>query len=317
MKTNKDIERLFDEAQREHRCVMNATATQRRALGRRVQCGEVVRPMPGLYARSAYWDWLDPPERKRHIVRCLGKLHPQWVFGGGAALCMYGIDHEREVDDDRITVISDKHRSRTVSAYVVHRYERDCPYTIVDGVRVLPPERAIAESMRDYGFINAVVVASCGLRNGMTKERIGWELCAVGDCGPDVWHALEVSDGGCENGGEARVLAVVSLIGAALPITQREFVDPQTGRKKRADFAWILADGSWMVGELDGRDKYVDPSMTDGRTIEEVVDAERERERALERSGVKAIVRFRIRETYYPQQFARKLRAAGVPFVIR
>lgn len=317
MKTNKEIERLLDEAQHEGRCIMNATAAQRRALGRRVQCGEVVRPMPGLYARSAYWNQLDSAERKRHVIRCLGRRHPHWVFGGIAAVSMHGVDHEREADESGIVVISDKHRSQTMSAHVVHRYERNCPYVVIDGVRVLPPERAIAESMRDYGFINAVVVASCALRNGMTKERIGHELRAVGGCGADAWHALEVADGGCENGGEARSIAVFDLLGVVPPFTQREFVDPQTGRTKRTDFAWRMADGGWLVGELDGRDKYVDPSMTGGRSVEEIVDAERERERALERAGVKGIVRFRIRDTYHPQQFAHKLRAAGVPFVIR
>ena len=40
-------------------------------------------------------------------------------------------------------------------------------------------------------------------------------------------------------------------------------------------------DGRIIVGELDGTAKYVDPKMTDRRSIQETVQAEREREQAL------------------------------------
>ena len=46
-----------------------------------------------------------------------------------------------------------------------------------------------------------------------------------------------------------------------------------------------------------GNEKYVNVQMTGGDSVEQIVDAERERERLLLRSGVDRIVRFRVRET--------------------
>ena len=61
-----------------------------------------------------------------------------------------------------------------------------------------------------------------------------------------------------------------------------------------------------------GNEKYVNVQMTGGDSVEQIVDAERERERLL-RSGVDRIVRFRVRETYDCARFIRKLLEAGVP----
>ena len=89
--------------------------------------------------------------------------------------------------------------------------------------------------------------------------------------------------------------------------------DGQTGRHARPDFYWVRDDRFVIVGELDGNEKYVNAQMTGGASVEQVVDAERERERLLLRNGVDRIVRFRVRETYDRAQFIRKLLEAGVP----
>ena len=60
-----------------------------------------------------------------------------------------------------------------------------------------------------------------------------------------------------------------------------------------------------------GNEKYVNVQMTGGDSVEQIVDAERER--LLLRSGVDRIVRFRVRETYDCARFIRKLLEAGVP----
>ena len=62
-----------------------------------------------------------------------------------------------------------------------------------------------------------------------------------------------------------------------------------------------------------GNEKYVNVQMTGGDSVEQIVDAERERERLLLRSGVDRIVRFRVRETDDCARFIRKLLEAGVP----
>ena len=50
------------------------------------------------------------------------------------------------------------------------------------------------------------------------------------------------------------------------------------GRVHRVDFLWERDDGTLIAGEFDGVQKYVDPLMTAGRTIRQVVDDERDRQ---------------------------------------
>lgn len=59
-------------------------------------------------------------------------------------------------------------------------------------------------------------------------------------------------------------------------------IGPDGARKvRRVDFSWYLPGGRIVVGELDGQQKYVDPSMTGGRSIAAIVEDERERSQML------------------------------------
>lgn len=80
-------------------------------------------------------------------------------------------------------------------------------------------------------------------------------------------------------------------------------------------FLWRTTDGRIIVGELDGTAKYVDPKMTDRRSIQETVQAEREREQALFRAGVTKIVRLTFDDAVQQKPLIAKLRRAGVPCV--
>ena len=68
--------------------------------------------------------------------------------------------------------------------------------------------------------------------------------------------------------------------------------DPQTNTEYRVDFVWKLDDGRVIVAEYDGTQKYVDPAMTDNRSIQEVVAKERARDEGLKRAGATEIVHF-------------------------
>ena len=92
-------------------------------------------------------------------------------------------------------------------------------------------------------------------------------------------------------------LAVIFELGFPWPEQQVEFtcIGPDGARKvRRVDFSWYLPDGRIVVGELDGQQKYVDPSMTGGRSIAAIVEDERERSQMLYRCSVSAVVRFTL-----------------------
>ncbi|WP_291788685.1 hypothetical protein [Bifidobacterium sp.] len=130
-----------------------------------------------------------------------------------------------------------------------------------------------------------------------------------------IFKLLRYTDARSENGGESFARAVMIENGFSVPQLQVPFTDPLTGKQFRVDFLWRTADGRIIVGELDGTAKYVDPQMTDRKSIQETVQAEREREQALFRAGVTDIVRFTFDDAVRQKPLIAKLRRAGVPCV--
>lgn len=97
MKTHKAVASLISAAQNELRCVYSRNEAEQTALRRRAQSGELLKVydgIPSLYANTAYWDGLTPPERTLHMARALAQEHPQWVFGGLVAVSAYGFEHQ-------------------------------------------------------------------------------------------------------------------------------------------------------------------------------------------------------------------------------
>ena len=67
MKTHKAVASLISAAQNELRCVYSRNEAEQTALRRRAQSGELLKVydgIPSLYANTAYWDGLTPPERE-------------------------------------------------------------------------------------------------------------------------------------------------------------------------------------------------------------------------------------------------------------
>lgn len=144
------------------------------------------------------------------------------------------------------------------------------------------------------------------------RERIE---AARGRC-RGVDHALRTlacADARAESGGESIARAVMIEQGFMLPALQAWVPDPlNPGRWFRVDFLWVRADGRVIVGELDGGAKSKDPEMTQGRSREEVLLAERRREALITAYDV-SIVRFSYAEAAGVAELVRKLELYGVP----
>ncbi|RSX50962.1 CTP synthase (UTP-ammonia lyase) [Bifidobacterium callimiconis] len=128
-----------------------------------------------------------------------------------------------------------------------------------------------------------------------------------------VNRAFELADGRSENGGESEARGVLITVGRPPTDIQAEYPClTYSGRKHRVDFLWKRQDERLIVGEFDGTRKYVDPSMTSRRTIQEVVDDERERQRCLERQGI-CMIRMYYDDLNNPSRLIQRLDAVGVP----
>jgi hypothetical protein len=124
-------------------------------------------------------------------------------------------------------------------------------------------------------------------------------------------HARRVLDFAAEESDS--VLESVSrvhmqLIGAPAPVLQQKFTDYQ-GLIGFSEFYW--PDYS-LVGEADGHVKYLDPSYRHGRTLDQVILAEKERADRLRALGLR-VARWDWATARNPEALRRRLAAEGLP----
>lgn len=98
-----------------------------------------------------------------------------------------------------------------------------------------------------------------------------------------------------------------------LPDLQAWVPDPlRPGRWFRVDFVWVRADGRVIVGECDGKRKLIDPGLSGGRSVRQVLVGQREREGLITAYDV-SVVRFTFEEAACVSELVRKLDLYGVP----
>ena len=294
MKAYPQIDALLDQAENARRCAHSSDPLIQKGLYRRYRAGDLARPYPGLFTRAEYWHQLNEPEQSLHMARALRDLHPNWVFSGITAAAAHGFDHPRILHRQGLTITLPSHGSYRPHEKLNIIYS-PCPRekaVIANGIAVTNPSRTLLDCGRTIDFVHSLPIFDDAASNGIEEKQILQECARTTlDCSR-IFKLLRYTDARSENGGESFARAVMIENGFSVPQLQVPFTDPLTGKQFRVDFLWRTADGRIIVGELDGTAKYVDPQMTDRKSIQETVQAEREREQALFRAGVTEIVRF-------------------------
>lgn len=313
MKRHKEVEALILEAESQRRCAFGAKKSVRSAMGRRAAALELKRVFPNMYATPEYWNALDPPEQTLHIARTLGVKHPDWVFSGIVAAAAYGFEHQWSLHTGTISIVSHTQSTESQGHRVQRLYASRYSVETASGLTLVDRGRTVVDCCRLFPFRYALPIVDSALGQGVKVGDI-LSVCdnLQRDCS-SVFRALHYADANSENGGESLMRGTIIDCGFMPPRTQETFVDPQTGKVYRADFVWHIDGSDIIVAEFDGMGKYVDPSMTNRRSVQSVVLAEREREQALHRAGVTAIVRFTFDEVVQRSPVLDRLRAAGVP----
>lgn len=277
--------------------------------------GEVVEPFWRMFMLASRWSTLRRDERERFIIRGYAVAHPQAVFCSTSAVVMHGISvsYERL---GTIHLLSDhdvpKQGATAVARHRGHRQgvER------VDGVLVTPLMPSGVDAMRGGSFPDALVVADALLcRLGITRSALmeAVERLARGSKGVEVARrAAAYADARAENGGESYARAVMIQDGIVPTDLQRTYRDPLDARFSfRPDFVFELVSGKKVLGELDGKLKYVDEDMLGGRDSLDVLLDERQRESRLTMLDM-PVVRFRMKDVLMPGRLATLFAAAGV-----
>lgn len=293
--TNNKLLCLFEKEEHVGRCLSASECDDVHLLRRRLNNGDIVEPLLGLYARKDYWAGLSSGNQQRHLIRSLGQNHSGWVFSHASAALM----HNLEVPLGLLWPIhyeaplSAKSRTKD-NQFICHRKPASTSLN-KNGARVTPVEQTVIDCAATYAFQLALPIADSALHQGLTdKARLANYLeSRVNKRGVRrARRVIELADPRPDNGGESRVRALMIELSLPVPELQVPIPNPEKpGHYYYADFMFMRSDGTKVAMELDGLDKYRDKNMTKGRDSVQVMMAERQREAAITSQGLR-VARF-------------------------
>lgn len=313
--THLHLWKLQLEADKSRVCIVARTSAEQRLLNRQKKLGTVVSPWRGMYMLAESWDGIKPTERTRRIVRTLALEHPKWVFCGATAALMHGLEVSCHDLLPVQVVLDPSARSRSTKCITRRPLLLSEPPVMADGVLVTPLEQTVMDCLISMTFQRGLAVADSALRlNGLGREHfmayveahgevIGWKRAL---------DPLEWADGRAANGGESIARAVMIEQGFMVPDLQVEVPNPIEGGAYCEPFLWELPDGTHVVGELDGLDKYYDPTVTEETSsLQEVSEAYR-RETRIGAAGYRFML-FSFDEVARVDPFVKVLEVYGIP----
>lgn len=274
----------------------------------------ITRPYPGMFARAPSWDALTVSERHLRMMRTLARMHPDWVFCVPSAALVLGFDVSNSCMH-RLHLVCSGEASRRNTASVMWHHLRDMKVMTVGGMRVSSAERTIVDCMRWLDFSRGLAIADSALR--VCAKDQDWLLACCHAVDRRTYGLRQAklvaayADARAESGGESIARAAMIEEGFSLPMLQVEIPDPLSSTPHRVDFLWTLADGRWVLGEFDGREKYRNPRMTRGKDAVDVLADERLRESHLTLGG--SVVRFSWQDMRNRRRLAHLLTAYGIP----
>ena len=310
-----DLRERFAQAQKDRTCVYANSASDARRLRRALLRGEVLSPASRIYVLPEHWESLSSIERELQKLRALSQLHPTWVFASFSAAILYGfsISYKRlGLVHVRCTRLSHTASGSSIQRHIVTNDQ----IAEIDGIRVTSIARTLFDTVNSCRFPEGLALADSALRvSGMNNTELVELVKQIRGHYPNSWRAAEtasLANGLAENGGESIARAAMIANGYMPPELQVGIPNPlDPADKYRVDFYWRLPNGN-VIGELDGHEKYKNPTMTKGRDIVEVLADERLRESSLTSSGAK-VMRFSYKDAVNTPKLCRLLTAYGIP----
>lgn len=277
---------------------------------------ECVSPFPGLYLRGTYWLGLREDELALHVIKALALKHPTWTFCSHSAALLYGIDVSWELLREIHLACPRGGRARNRRGIIHHSLDAEA-VSFPNGVRAVDVREAVFGSLCSVPFeLSLGIVDSALQMRHVTKEGMEAYCEVIGKGRRGIARAraaLSFADGRAENGGESRARAVMIEEGFAPHELQVPFRDPiDPSRTIRGDFGWRYEDGSWAIGELDGKQKYEDARYMNADDPVGVMMAERRRESRMSAYGMR-IMRFPMQYVYDRWKLVELMQAYGIP----
>lgn len=304
----------LDGAWQDGRFFVPQEACDAKWLRRHARQAGVLEPLPGIFAREEAWASVTPKQREIMKVDALARAHQSWGFWGYDAALIWGLEVPNPLLGDRYIIQT---RTPVLPGAAVHHCRPDAAGKLecVHGIKVTEFWRTVADCLLRAPFSFGLAIADSALRlTCQTNESLESHLRETCKGRRGVGNALTIAryaNALSENGGESRFRAFFIVYGFEVPELQVEFEDLlEPDRAFRVDYLWHLSDGTLLIGELDGLEKYCigGDKEPDVRAFAD----ERQRESRLSLLGHR-IIRFSFNELSNPRMLMEKLERAGVP----
>ena len=276
------------------------TGISRRVLSRLVRRSQLIHVQRGVYEQhpsaqrvSEGWQILEC----EHLARSRAALlaHPGHALSHQSAALAMGLPVPLHPDMPvHLTALTVQPRSRRVADTVLHHSDSIINEVIeVGGLRVLTPDRTVADCLRTMRPANGVAVADQAVRSCATTVR---DVRRVIDAQrrwrgrPRAVAAVGLVDPRRETWLESYSFVKLHELGVDLPTPQVEVFDEWGRFVARVDGLWI-SDG--VVAEADGRGKYLmgiaEDDGASGRAAAIRVVEEKNREDSLRGLGLEVV----------------------------
>lgn len=288
-----------------------------RRLRARIDSGQITRIAPGSFADAREWRQLTPIARHaQRVWEAAARSRSETVFSHWSAAALHGIDilgAWPSVIDASIDAATGgrssgtiRRHSRDLSAIGTSEWQRH---------RVTVPVQTAVDLTASLPFVEAVAVADQALwarRIGGALVRSDALLAAAhsrtGRGSARATRAAAFASPLADGVRESQSRVLIASMGFPEPELQARFV-LLNGREAFTDFFWR---DQGHIGEFDGTGKYRDPALLRGRSPDEVLLAEKDREDELRRQ-VRAFSRWRLPALRSPRLLYDILHGAGLP----
>lgn len=303
----------------------------RQGLARRSQKGLLRRIRRGVYgdaigdapaiamARADYF-------RERYLERILavvGTRQSPHVVSHESAAALWELPIFSPWPREVHTLVPPSSRAVSRNAVRVHRgtFDDDADTVLIGSVRVTTPARTIFDMARSARPENALVALDFARNRKLARAAHSVEVAdieaqlerAVSSRGTSIARAvLEFSVDCSGSPGETMSRVILFRVGFPRPLLQVRHASSRVAYYE-TDFEWPEAR---LIGEFDGRGKYLKSDLVNPSEAGEVVYEEKLREDELRSEG-NGVVRWGWPELRQPLLLRDRLMAAGLPLVRR
>jgi hypothetical protein len=291
------------------------------AFYRAFNAGQFLRLAEGVFIPASTWAGLDADERFLARVHAVAKAsRSDAIFSHLSAAALWRLPFVGQWPTKPEVVVGSGAIGASRQAYTARHYPIPPAVDVIDGLSVTPLARTVIDIGRTSPLVTSVAMMDRALAptdrldHGVRAVRLSpqqlfEEFDAISTprgrrrCG----IAIELADGASGSAGESLSRVNMFVAGIPAPILQHSFYD-SFGRIGIVDFWWPEFN---LIGEFDGRGKYLRESLLNGKSSGQAVLDEKRREDRLRAVGPR-VTRWGWDVALQPSRLAAHLRAAGL-----